>query len=400
MRAGMRYLLVAAWLVAGSSSLVLAQQPPLPAAPQPVIPPGGQPAIPPGGQPLMPPVLGQPVPAIGPAVPAPAPPPSSSLPPVPAVPAPASSLPPVIAPPPVIVPAPGPSPFVDPGRDGWANVGVGSKPAGLFLNTDLEILWPSIKNHLSATVTFPNGTTDTLHVPQANLDVTAQPGFEVGYHLPDSLGDLVFGYRFLVTDGHKDLTASFGDSAVRSRLDINQFNLDYATATYSPLPRYDLKFSIGARLTSIYFDSQASNQFNYQQASNYFVGAGPSAGIDFERRFKDLPELGLFLHADGAVLDGQVRQKFRENLAINTPGEQDAYFEAQKTQVSEVLTLQAGFIYHPFGVTNDHLRITGGYQFQQWWGVGKINGSVAPANVSSSADITAQGVFLRGEFDF
>jgi hypothetical protein len=113
-----------------------------------------------------------------------------------------------------------------------------------------------------------------------------------------------------------------------------------------------------------------------------------------------LAEFGLFLRADGAVLDGQVRQKFRETLGIGSPGEESSFFDVQKTQTSEVLTLQAGFVYHPFGVGNDRLRIIAGYEFQRWWGVGKINGSVAPQNVSSDGEITAQGIFLRGEYDF
>jgi hypothetical protein len=371
MNAGTRYMLVAAWLVAGWDA-GLAQQTPLPASPVPLSPPGNQP--------LAPPVLGQPLPAPG----------ATALPPVP----------PVYPAPIPAVAVPEPAPLVDSGRDGWANLGLVSKPAGLFLNTELEFVWPSVKNQLSATVTFPNGTSDTLHVPQTSLDFTVSPQFEFGYHLPDSLGDLLFGYQFLVTEGRGDGEVGFGAASVRSRLDINQVDLDYATATYSPLPLYALKFRIGARLAAIYLDSEASNALNSQEASNYFLGAGPSATIDFERRFKELPELGLYLRLDGAVLTGQVRQQFREDLGIGTPGQEDAFFEFQKTQTTGQLTLQFGFIYHPLGVSNDRLRITGGYEFEQWWGVGKLNGTTAPANVSSDANITAQGIFLRGEYDF
>jgi hypothetical protein len=400
MIARMRYQLAVTWLVAGSfASVAFGQQGPLPAIPVPVAPAPGQPIAPP----IAPPILGQPVPQpLTPAVPPvyQAPPPPAYQAPLPPVAPPVyqAPLPPVV-PPPVALPNPGVVP-PDPGRDGWANLGLTSKPEGLFLNSDLGILWPSVKNHLSATVSFPNGTTDRLHVPQADLDVTAETGIEVGYRLADSLGDLLVGYRFLVTDGTKDLETSFGAASVKSRLDINQFDLDYATATYSPLPRYDLKFRIGARFAAIYLDSEASNALNFQQASNYFIGAGPSATIDFERRFKELPDLGLFARLDGAALTGQVRQKFRETLGIGTPGVEEGFFDVQKTQTSEVLTLQVGVTYHPFGIANDRLRITGGYEFQQWWGVGKLNGSVAPADVSSDANITAQGIFLRGEYDF
>jgi hypothetical protein len=377
MRAPTRYLAVAAWLVAGSfGAAARAQQPPLPAAPVPV---------PPAGQALPPVILGQPLP------------PAATAPPPGLPPAFAPAVPPPLAPAPV-PPAPGPAPPPDPGRDGWADIGLPSKPPGLFFDLEVDVLKPSVKNKLSATVMFPDGFTDTVHVPQESLGWTAAPTFEFGYRLPDSCGDLVFGYRFLVSEGRGNAETPFGNAAVKSRLDINEFNLDYATATYSPLPRYDLKFRIGVRLATVYLDSQASEAVAFERASSYFVGAGPSARVDFERRFQELPELGIFLRADGAVLIGQVRQKFSQSFG---PAEEEsAFLEAQKTQTAGLLRLQAGLIYHPFGIGNDRLRIAGGYQFERWWGVGKINGTVAPDNISSDAEVTAQGIFLRAEYDF
>ena len=37
---------------------------------------------------------------------------------------------------------------------------------------------------LSGTVTFPDGSTDTFHVPQTSLDWTVSPKIELGYILP------------------------------------------------------------------------------------------------------------------------------------------------------------------------------------------------------------------------
>jgi hypothetical protein len=304
-----------------------------------------------------------------------------------------------LLPPPL--PPPGTVPLPDPGRDGWAGEGQPSKPEGIYADIGLGFLFPTVHNQLNATVVFPSGATQTFHVPQASLDFTVSPEFVVGYHLPDSLGDLQLSYRFLVTEGKTNELADFGPASIKSRLDINQVDLDYATATYSPLPRYELKFRLGARLGVVYLDSAASDTFNFQEQSNYFVGAGPMAGIDFERRFMELPDLGLFVRLDGAVLTGQIRQKYRDNIDVGTPLEQDAFLSEQKTQTAEVLALQVGFAYrNPFGLGGERLRIVGGYQFENWWGVGKINGSVAPTNISSDASITAQGIFLRGEYDF
>lgn len=391
MSIGVRILPVLTCLSAGVlAAAAAAQQPapppaPVPVAPQ-VVPPGApvappvlgqpqlQPQVAPQGSVVLPPILGQPQPQPQAAPPVPALPPV--LPP---------ALPPLVAPP----PAPAPAVVPDAGRDGWANIGLPAKPAGLFFDLEVDILKPSVKNELSATALFPNGTGAVVSVPESNLGWTGAPTFEIGYHVADGLGDLLLGYRFLVSEGRENMDTGFGAASVKSRLDINQFNLDYATATYSPLPRYDLKFRLGLRLADVYLDSEASTPFESQQASNYFVGAGPGATIDFERRFKELPDLGLYLQVDGAALTGQARQKYREDLFAS---DMDAYFEQQKTQTSEVLTAKAGFIYHPFGIGNDRLRFSGGYEYQHWWGIGKVNGT--------DAEISTQGVFLRGEYDF
>ncbi len=416
MNAGRRTVLMVAWLVAGGWLTARGQQAPLPNAPIPLAPgqpgpqvpilgqpvpqvpappppaaAGGQVAPQPQGQPFTPPILGQTLP---PPVPPPSGPPPGFVP----------AAPPGVPAPLTVPPAPGPAPMPDPGRDGWATIGLPSKPEGLFLNVEVDVVRPSVHNKLSGTVVFPSGMTDTLHVPQSSLTWTASPDFEIGYRLADSLGDFLFGYRFIVNEGRSNDRATFAGfvepASIRSRLDVNEFDLDYVTATYSPLPRYDLKFRFGARAVTVYLDSQASNAFDFQESSSYFTGAGPSATLDFERRFRDLPELGLFVRTDGAVLIGRVQQKFRETLSDVTGATESAFFDARKTQTSEQLRLQVGFIYHPFGIGNDRLRIAGGYQFERWWGVGKINGSVAPANVSSDAEVTDQGIFLRAEYDF
>lgn len=371
MKAGTPRLLVLAWLAAIGIGLRLPQaSAQLPSAPVPVAPPGAAPVI-----------LGRPLPATYPAQPA-----GPIVPPVfPGAPTPAVPL----APPP---PAPGPAPLADPGRDGFANVGLPSKPEGLFFDVELAVLGPAVRNQLTGTVAFPDGSTDTLHVPRANLSWTIAPRFDVGYRLAYSLGEFSAGYRFLVTDGRGDQSTSFGDASVKSRLDVNQIDLDYRTATYSPLPRYDLKYTLGVRIASIYIDSQASNSLVFQQASSYFSGAGPHAAIDFERHFKELPELGLFVRVDGAVMVGMVKQKFRETLNGDTINTTDGFFSQQRTQTSPTLTLQTGFTYHPLGIAPDRFRITGGYEFERWWGIGKIS--------DSRADVTAQGVFLRAEWDY
>src|SRR3954451_11451657 len=113
MSAQARYVLVVALLAAPSApARRWAHPPPLPPAPVPVVP-----GVP---EPPAPAILGRPLPA------QPLPPATFSQP----------------APPPgllVVPPAP-PVPPADPGRDGWANVGVPSHDPGWFLPGELQLL--------------------------------------------------------------------------------------------------------------------------------------------------------------------------------------------------------------------------------------------------------------------
>jgi hypothetical protein len=318
------------------------------------------------------------------------------VPPAPAGPAPAVLGTPVPAPAPgpfvPVPPAPGLAQPADPGRDGWADLGCPSRPPGFFANLELELLGPSIKQRLRGNVTFPDGTTDTVHVPQADLNWTVAPRFELGYLLPDSAGAFIFAYRFLVTDGGTNLSSDLGDFFVKSRLSFNQFDIDYASAPYSPLARYTLQWRIGARILSSYFDSRISNDFFEERATNYFYGAGPHATLDFERRFKELPELGIFTRLDGAVAVGQLTQRFNEAFVDQFGNVVSAGSSFRRTQAVPMFLFQAGLSYRPLGPAADYFRLTVGYQYEHWWEIGNLG--------DSRGELTTQGVFFRGEIDF
>ena len=171
-------------------------------------------------------------------------PPSSPIP----VPPPPTLGAPVAAPFPVPpVPPPPPPPFLqrlDPGLNGSA--GSPSGEEGLFFNTEFDFVKPAVKNRLSGTVTLPDGSTGTVQPPQASLDWTVAPRFELGYRFPDSFGDFSASYRFLTSEGTGTVGNADGAFNVRSRLDVNQLDLDYASDRFSPAPFWDLKWRIGA----------------------------------------------------------------------------------------------------------------------------------------------------------
>ena len=68
-----------------------------------------------------------------------------------------------------------------------------------------------------------------------SLDWTVAPRFELGYRFPDSFGDFSASYRFLTSEGRGTAINAFGAFDVRSRLDLNQLDLDYGSARFFAL---------------------------------------------------------------------------------------------------------------------------------------------------------------------
>jgi Legionella pneumophila major outer membrane protein precursor len=327
-----------------SSSVALAQ--PLPPAPIPALPPAASDAR---------------VPTLGAPVPAP------------------------------YVASPAPSPFsvrADPGPNGW--VDAPSSEEGFFFNTELDFVKPAVKNRLNGVVRFPDGSTNSVQVPQTSLDWTVAPRFELGYRFPDSFGDFSASYRFLISEGRGTAINAFGAFDVRSRLDINQFDLDYSSASFSPGPFWDLKWRVGARLADVFFDSRVSAGVFDQQAGNNFIGAGPHFAFDAERRIGLLPGFAAFGSIDGAVLVGQIHQRFHDGGVQNDGTPFNADDTQQRTQSVPVLTLKAGFSYTPPRL--EFVHFTTGYEFERWWDLARLG--------ASKGEVTDQGLFLRAEFDY
>jgi hypothetical protein len=342
MNAKARLLLVAALLVLPPAAL--AQQPNLlPPVPVPVAPPGPPPVppVPPGPPPGPPPV--PPAPSTG---------------------------------------------LADPGPNGWAIYGPPSAAPLFFVGVELDFLKPVFKNHLQGTVTLPDGSTDTLNVPSVPLGWTVSPSFEFGYRLPDSCGEFLLRYRFLATDGTGTAATDVGDVGVKSRLNINVIDLDYNTARYQPWPRWDWRWTLGARIATAFYDTSIGNDTFGQSASNYFYGAGPHAALELERKLSFLPAFGFFVKGDASVLVGQVKQRFSESFVDAAGDAVSTTTWQRKTQSVEVLNIQAGASYTP----TDYLRFTLGYEYEHWFSLGREG--------DSRGELTTNGVFLRGQFDF
>jgi hypothetical protein len=370
--------------------LLAAALPAVPAARGQAVPPA-PPAPQPGIVTLGPPVgvedsSAAPVPAVLPPAAAPQPAPPPELPP-PTPLAPASPVGP--APTPFLPPAPAGVPVTPP-----PDAGIFAPPSpslAFFFGTEVQILKPNIVNHVQGPATFPGGPTVNVAVPEASLPWAVSPRFEIGKFLPDNLGFLALSYRFLATSGTAMATAPNGKlGELGSQLDFNVVDFDYGLPGHPIAPHWDGLARFGIRLGQAYFDSQLTDAALSTRTTDWFLGAGPHARYDLQRRFDFLPGLAVFGAADGAVLVGQVRQHYYETLF--TPVSAQANGTKRGTQTVPMLDAQTGLRYTPPSLPT--LHFAAGYQYEEWFYLGKAQGT------DSSGRLTLNGAFVNVRFDF
>lgn len=265
-----------------------------------------------------------------------------------------------------------------------------AQPAGWFAALELNLVKPHVKNRLTAPVEIAGFLPDQVHLPTAELDWAGSPRFEVGYRLGQGCGELLVSYRFLATEGRTLLPEFdfFGPGFLESRLDLHVLDLDYASPEFELGPCWDMRWKVGARLASVFFDSRATGLFLGQRTSNSFFGGGPHAGLELWRQLT-VPKLMLFSRLDGAVVVGRIHQAFEET-ALFEEGPVGGATSMRLSQAVPVFNLQAGLSWAPPHC--EHFHLTFGYQFQYWWYLGRV--------ADSRAELSENGLFFRGEWRF
>lgn len=280
--------------------------------------------------------------------------------------------------------------FLTPAAPGW------------FASLEMDIVIPHIKNRLQARVPIDGDFVTRVHLPTAELEWTVAPRFELGYRLPDELGELLVSYRFLVTEGcargFRDFVGLHARATLHSRLDLNVIDLDYAHREPSLGPDWDMKWKIGVRLANVFFDSRSQVRYSSPaipdefiegaRTSNYFFGAGPHVGLDLSRRL-GATGLALYGRAEAALVVGRINQSFENTFAFDGFALGGAV-SAHQTQAVPVLNVQAGLAWVP--PIGEGVRFALGYQYEHWWYLGQVG--------NSRAELWDQGVFLRGEYKY
>jgi hypothetical protein len=151
-----------------------------------------------------------------------------------------------------------------------------------------------------------------------------------------------------------------------------------------------MKWKVGVRIADVFFDSLAEGLFIEQRTTNTFVGAGPHVALDFWRSLP-VPGLALYGKIEGAAAIGEIHQSFEEKFILEDGTLVGSAATAHRAEAVPVLTVQAGLSWTP--CRNFHWsRFTFGYEFERWWSLGELG--------DSRAELTTQGVVLKGEFTF
>src|SRR5439155_24434374 len=169
---------------------------------------------------------------------------------------------------------------------------------------------------------------------------------------------------------------------IKSRVNLNEFDLDYAAREFSLAPNWDMKWKLGARLAGVFYDSRADllilrgDEFSGlqidQRTSNNFWGAGPHAGLQLARQL-DIPGLALYGQVEGATLLGQIHQRFSEDFTVGRFRETTVGGETtlRHSQAVPTLNVQLGLRWTPPGYNYTQFFL--GYVYEHWWSLGKAD---------------------------
>jgi hypothetical protein len=262
---------------------------------------------------------------------------------------------------------------------------------GWFATAEAGLLNANVNNGLRSSVTV-NGATNQVSLPSAGLNWTVGPRLEAGYRFGEGIGEFLITYRMILTTGADTLQNAdpLGNAGqLHSSLNMHIIDLDYASQEFALHPNIDMKWRVGVRMASIFFESQNTTPALQQRIADSFFGAGPHIALDLWRPIAH-SRVAAYVRADAASVLGRTNQIFEETVGPASGA------TAQNQFVPLVsLMAQAGFAWTP----TDRCRLTVGYTYEHWWDVG-FAGQISQPPAFSRADITIQGIFIRGEWRY
>jgi hypothetical protein len=279
---------------------------------------------------------------------------------------------------------------------------------GWFGDVQLSYVTPHIKDNLNNTVANPAGRSDFVTLPTAPLGWVVSPYFTVGYRLPTGFGSLSLNYRFLDASGTGATGGPDGPRALRTRLDVQQADFIYSSREYTPSVNWLLKWTLGIRFASVFWDNQATEPFGVaaagsgvflQRTSNHFGGAlGPLFGVEVTRRL-ETTGLACVGRLTFANLFGRIHQNYVEgNTLLGANGvPQVGESPVGGSQSVPMLNAQVGLEWRPPSWKAAHVFF--GYQYEHWWAVGRL-GALQASTPASLGELIDQGVVFQAGWNY
>jgi hypothetical protein len=276
------------------------------------------------------------------------------------------------------------------------NSGVPLTP-GSQLGAGQTITLPSLNSGVSGlpvAPTFP----DSSHLPMARFNWTALPDIYVGYRFGMGAGAVRLHYQGTVAQGSQVLPDYdlAGSGFLRSHLNLNVADLDYVSSEFPLNPTSwlllrEIHGFLGLRAASIFFDTTAQGQqILDQHITNESAGLGLHVGWSVRHPLRY--GLSVYNRLDAAGIWAVTRQRFAETelLSDGTVLSGTANTNPLSNGLAN-LVIEGGLSWAPSLERRD-LRFTVGYLWLRWWNVGQTD--------TSHADLTLQGVMLRGEWGY
>ena len=159
------------------------------------------------------------------------------------------------------------------------------------------------------------------------------------------------------------------------------FDADYNSRELSLWPQWDMRWTFGLRVMSLFFDSQATQSFSQAAANNgivfqardfnNFAGLGPHFALEMARHLGD-SGWSFYVRGDVASLFAWTQSGWIDRTTTLGPNGQPLPGETRAFghQTSPVINFRTGVIWQPAPSSGTRLFL--GYQYERFWALDRF----------------------------